>query len=82
MNETYPVQVSIFAKTEGIIDEPAFAWWTPYVLRKLSRIISKIKARLMVTTHKYGIEIPKSINHAKELDKKNGNTLWMDGLNK
>ena len=82
MKETYPVQVSVFAKTEGLLEEPAFAWWTPYVLRKASRIISKVKARMMVATHKYGIEIPRSINHAKELDKKNGNTLWMDGLNK
>ena len=82
MKETYPVQVSVFAKTEGLLEEPAFAWWTPYVLRKASRIISKVKARMMVATHKYGIEVPSSINHAKELDKKNGNTLWMDGLNK
>ena len=82
MKETYPVQVAIFAKTRGIEDEPAFAWWTPYVLRKSSRIISKVKARLKVTTHKYGIEVPRSIDHAKELDKKNGNTLWMDGLKK
>ena len=37
---------------------------------------------MIVATHKYGIEVPRSINHAKELDKKNGNTLWMDGLNK
>ena len=35
-----------------------------------------------VTTHKYEIEVPRSINHVKELDKKNGNTLWMDGLKK
>ena len=33
-------------------------------------------------THKYGIEIPTSIAHAKELDRKNGNTLWQDALAK
>ena len=31
-------------------------------------------------THKYGIEIPRSLAHAKELDRMNGNTLWMDAL--
>lgn len=28
--------------------------------------------------YKYGIEIPKNHNHAMELDKMNGNTLWSD----
>ena len=30
--------------------------------------------------HKYGIEIPKTIKHARELDAINGNTLWWDSL--
>ena len=33
-------------------------------------------------THKYGIVIPTSVDHARELDRKNGNTLWMDALRK
>ena len=31
-------------------------------------------------THKYGIEIPTSIDHAMEVDRKNGNTMWRDAL--
>jgi hypothetical protein len=31
-------------------------------------------------THKYGIEVPTSLVRAKELDRINGNTLWMDAL--
>ena len=31
-------------------------------------------------THKYGIEIPTSVKHAEEIDKKNGNTLWQDAI--
>jgi hypothetical protein len=27
---------------------------------------------------KYGVLIPRSVKHAKELDTKNGNTLWAD----
>ena len=79
---SYPVQVSLFAKTRGLLEEPAFAWWTPYVLKKAERIISKVKARLKGTAHKYGIYIPSYTSHAKELDMKNGNTLWMDSLKK
>ena len=29
-------------------------------------------------THKFGIEVPNSIKHAKQLDPKNGDTLWCD----
>lgn len=35
-----------------------------------------------MTTHKYGIEIRKYVKDAKRLDKKNGNTPWMDTLAK
>jgi hypothetical protein len=39
-------------------------------------IISAIKSRKQ-TSHKYGVVIPRSIDHARELDKKNTNRLWM-----
>ncbi len=31
---------------------------------------------------KYGVIIPPSVKHAKELDTKNGNTLWADAIMK
>ena len=33
-------------------------------------------------THKYGVEIPKDVHHTRELDKRNGNTMWRDMLAK
>ena len=39
-----------------------------------------MKARVSRTTHKYGIEVPTSIAHAMALDKKNGNTHWLDAV--
>jgi hypothetical protein len=50
------------------------------MLRK--RILSKIKARIRKTTHKYGIEIPTSVKHSLEVDRKNWNTFWKDALAK
>ena len=32
------------------------------------------------TTHRYGIRLPKSIKEAKELDQRNGTTLWWDAI--
>ena len=40
---------------------------------KQDAIISKVKARIGKTTHKYGIEIPTSTTHAEDLYKKNYN---------
>ena len=33
-------------------------------------------------THKFGIEIPKTVNEALALDCKNDNTLWVDAITK
>ena len=41
-----------------------------------------VKNQIRRTTHKYGIEIPKDVEHAHEVDAKNGNTLWRDALKK
>jgi hypothetical protein len=80
LKESHPCETAEFAKARGIADEPAFAWWVPYTLRKRDIILSKIKARIRKTTHKYGIEVPLSIEHAFAIDKKNNNTLWRDAL--
>ena len=71
-----------YAKYRGIDDDPAFKWWVPYTLRKQDIIIATVKARVRVATHKYGIEVPRSIKHEKQLDKKNGNTFWIQALAK
>jgi hypothetical protein len=82
MKESYPVQTAEFATSQGIHTEPAFTWWVPYTLRKRDVIISAVKARVRKTSHKYGKEIPTSIDHAHLIDKKNGNTLWGDAIKK
>ena len=87
LKESNPVQVGEYVIARGLQDEPAFAWWVPYTMRKRDIIVSAVKARVRRTTHKYGIEMPaigrnrdEVIQNATELDKKNGNTLWMDSL--
>ncbi len=63
-------------------EEPAFAWWVPYVLRKRDVIVSAMNSRVCKTSHKYGIELPSLVKNAIEIDCKNGNTLWQDALAK
>jgi hypothetical protein len=61
MKESYPVQLAEYSVKNKISLEPAFAWWTPYVLKKRNRIIVKIKSKYWVRTHKYGIELPNEL---------------------
>ncbi len=69
----------------GIDHEPAFNWLVPHVLKKQDRIISKVakrSSRYLKRTHKFGIKVPKTVKEALALDRKNGNTLWADGIAK
>ena len=43
-------------------------------------ILSAVKSCIRKTTHKYGIEIPTSVEHAHKIDAKNGNTFWRDTI--
>ena len=80
LKESHPMETAEFAKSRGIDDESAFSWWVPHILKKRNAIISAMKMRIRKTTHKYGIEIPTSVDHAMEIDRKNGNTMWKDAL--
>ena len=68
IKESHPVELVEFAKSRGIATETAFAWWVSLTLRKYDIIISAINSCIRKTTKKYGIEVPTSNKHAKELD--------------
>ena len=80
MKESHPVEVAEYARARGIDKEPAFEWWAPHTLKKRQVILAALKKRIRKTTHKYGIKIPTSVEHAFELDRKNGKNLWKDAL--
>ena len=80
LKESHPVETSEYAKSCGIADEPAFAWWVPYTLKKRDVILSAVKSRIRKTTYKYGIEIPTSVDHGHDLDQKNKDLLCRDAI--
>ena len=75
MKEAYPVLVSKHATTQKIIDEPAFAWWCLYVLRKRDRIIAGVKAQVLKKHFKHGFEMIETVAQSIKLDDINENTL-------
>jgi hypothetical protein len=85
LKESHPIETAKYAMILGIDHEPAFNWWVPHVLKKRDRIISLVRKRnpcYLKRMHKFGIELPKTVKEAFELDRKNGNTLWADAIAK
>ena len=74
------IQVAEYAIASRISMEPAFAWWVPHVLKKRNRIISKVKFKYWLRTHKFGIRIPKTVEEACRLDRENGDNLWWEAI--
>ncbi len=78
LKESHPIETAEYAVTHGIDHEPAFNWWVKHFLKKRERIISLVKrhnTRYLKRTHNFSIELPKTVQEALALDKKNGNTL-------
>lgn len=82
LKESNPVEVADYAAINGLLKEPAFKWWAPYTLRKRDQIISKVVSRVKKKSHKYGVQIPRSVQEAYELDQRNGNNLWRAAIQK
>jgi hypothetical protein len=79
LKESHPIKTAEYAKIIGVDHEPAFNWWVPHILKKRDRIISLVKKRnprFLKRTHKFGIEVPKTIKDALEIDRRNGNAFW------
>ena len=80
MKEAYPIQTAKYAVQARIAEEPAFAWWVSYTLKKRNRVIAKVKSKYWIRTHKFGIKIPKTVEEARRFDAENGNTFWWDAI--
>ena len=82
LKESNPIELAEYAVASQIQDEPAFAWWVRDVLRKRTRIICKVKSRYWSRTHKYGVELPKTVEEAYAIDKKTNTRFWRDAIEK
>ena len=80
VKESNPVEVAEYAMINGIAIEPAFAWWVPYTLKRRARIVKAVNSRYLLRKHKYGVELPKTLKEAIEIDRKTGTTYWRDAV--
>ena len=82
MKESNPLEVAQYAVDNKLEDEPAFKWWVPFTIRKRNRILKAMKKRYFRTHSKFGIEIPKTVKRALEIDEETGTTFWRDAIKK
>lgn len=82
LKEANPIELAEYAVEHNIDHEPAFAWWVPYTLKKRDRIVKAIKKRYFRRDQKFGIELPKTVKRALEIDRETGTTFWADAIKK
>ena len=82
LKNSEPLLLAEYAKTMEIHNEPAFRWWVPHVLRRRSRLVSKVKSLYHKNNMRFGIIVPTSIKEALRLDAINGSTHWRDAISK
>ncbi|KAI2490439.1 Reverse transcriptase (RNA-dependent DNA polymerase) [Fragilaria crotonensis] len=83
LKEANPVEVAEYAVANKIAEEPAFAWWVCDVLRRRDRVIKKVKStKYWLRSHKYGVELPKTVAEALAIDRRTGTTFWRDAIEK
>jgi len=76
IKESNPIQVAEYAVANKLVEEAAFAWWVPNVLKRRERMIGAINSRYHKSTHKFGIEVPKNVKRALEIDKETNTNYW------
>ena len=84
LKNSYRVQVADYAVLNNLTqEEPAFHWCVPlFVLKKREWILKKIKSKYWSTSHKYGLELPKSVAHELDIDKRTGTDFWKTAFEK
>ena len=82
IKESNNVDVAKYATARGVKDKPAFSWWVTHTFRKLDAIMAEVSLGVRNFSHSYVIELPISVAKVRLIDQKNGNTFWVDEIQK
>ena len=77
-----PITVSLYAQKNGLLDTDGWKDCKRYVKspKKLARMINqaRLKSARTKPVYKYGFQVPRNHAEAVKIDKKFGNTRWVD----
>jgi hypothetical protein len=82
IKESHPILIAEYCRDHGLQDLPGLSWWVPYTLRKARTVASITKNNRTIKREKYGVQLPRTVEDALSLDKKNGNNLWREAIDK
>ena len=82
LKESYPLELAQYAVANKLDKEPAFNWWVPFTIKRSKRLIKAVSSskRYMRTWQKYGVEVPKTVERALEIDRETGTDYWRKAL--
>ena len=78
-----PISCVVYAIKKKQLSKPEWYWVQDYIqdTETYSNMIIALKTRqAFQSKYKFGVEVPRSLNHAQRLDEKNGNTLWKEAI--
>ena len=82
LKDTNPIELAEYGQVNALLEEPSFRWWAPHMLRQRRRTLKAMKTRYHRTAQKFGIELPKTVKRALQIDVETGTTFWKDAINK
>ena len=78
-----PIACVIYAIKMKLVGHQQWDWVTDYIqdTETYSNMIVALKTRqAFQSKYKFGVEVPRSLRHARKLDEQNGNTLWKEAI--
>ena len=97
MKASYPLDIAEYVVANNINEEPEFNWWVEDALRKRYQVTSRMEwcgvyapdmgqggsnKKYWCTTHKFGIEVPKTVQEDLKIDCKTGTDFWEKAIRK
>ena len=76
LKQSNQLDLAEYVMANDISDEPAFNWWVKETLQHIDRIISKVKSNYFSTSHKFRIQVPKTLKEAYDIDIQSGTDFW------
>jgi hypothetical protein len=77
-----PVEVAEYAVANKLVEKAAFTWWVPSTLKRRNRIIALIQATTKKRDNKFGLEVPRNVKRALEIDQETSSDLWKRAIEK
>ena len=82
IKNSFPIHTAKYAMKHDLQDEPAFRWWVRQALKREKYMLKAVKTRYARRTHKFGIQLPQSVEEALAIDRATNTTFWFDAIQK